>query len=220
MTVAQREYTPSDMHTVRQLAVCMEKAGHMSQQRCPQLNPPLPQLPAALAWLQASLVDVSHCVWERICLLVLGADTQPAAVLAKRTALLLVCKEVGAATRPVPLQLDLRCAADSAAVKRLLCAAAVSRLWLNKDVRGDEILRDEQFRALSGVTLRELWASISCTDTLQPFRNLHSVHLQVRSRAWWGEVGLAVGLAARLPGRPRASMFTQAGNTGCVCSVF
>lgn len=52
-------------------------------------------------------------------------------------------------------------------------------------MRGDEILRDPRFRALSAASLRELAASVCCTDTLQPFRGLQLLHLQVGGLCAW-----------------------------------
>ena len=90
-------------------------------------------------------------MWHAITQLVLGADnTAPDKVLRQRAALMLVSRDVAAATRGVPLRLDLRSATDTAAVKALLCAAPVAALWLGRGVAGDELLRDPAVRALSG----------------------------------------------------------------------
>ncbi|GAB4814637.1 hypothetical protein N2152v2_001683 [Parachlorella kessleri] len=82
------------------------------------------------------------------------------------------------------------------AVKSLLASAPVSRLWLRRDIRGDEILRDPAMRQRSASSLQELSASISCTDTLQEFRSLRVLHLEayvlpkLYPAVLWGVVGL------------------------------
>ncbi len=152
--------------------------------------------------LQAGHASLPHCIWHRISLLVYGDGTCPRDVLCTRAALMLISKEVAAATRKVPLQLDLRAASDLAAVKALLATAPVSQLWLCRDMRGDEILRDPGMRRQSCGSLRELSASISCTDTLQAFRNLDRLHLQVG--------GAGPARQATLPGRGLRTVAGQA----------
>lgn len=118
------------------------------------------------------------CVWHEIALLIYEEDFEPHRVLAKRLALMLISKEIAALTYRVPVQLDLRCASDVSLVKKVLSSTPVSKLWLRYDIRGDEILRDADVRWQSSGSLRELSASISCTDTLQAFFNLQKLHLQ------------------------------------------
>lgn len=128
--------------------------------------------------VESDVFPLPPCVWHEIALLIYEEDFEPHRVLAKRLALMLISKEIAALTYRVPVQLDLRCASDVSLVKKVLSSTPVSKLWLRYDIRGDEILRDADVRWQSSGSLRELSASISCTDTLQAFFNLQKLHLQ------------------------------------------
>lgn len=83
-------------------------------------------MPPPAAAAAADITTLPHCLYRSICELVYEGETSPRCVLAKRIALMRVCKALAAATRHVPLELDLREGSpDLAAVKSLLQVGAM-----------------------------------------------------------------------------------------------